>query len=65
MTELEESLLAKLQELGGESSTFLITKADGPWGEMGDPDARMAAVNSLHDQGAVVYDTDKDIVTAA
>lgn len=65
MTELEESLLSMLRDLGGESSAFLITKADGPWGEMGDPDARMAAVKSLDAQGTVVYDADKDIVTAA
>lgn len=63
MTDLEEAVLAKLRDFGGESSAFLMTNPDGPWGELGDSDTLLGAIKSLHAQGVLVYDADKDVVT--
>ncbi len=64
MSDVEQAVLSKLKELGGESSAFLITNAEGPWGDIGDPDARMAAIKSLDAQGAVKFDAGNEVVTA-
>jgi len=65
MSELEEAMLSRLRDFGGESSAYLMTNPEGPWGELGDTDTLMAAIKSLHDQGAVVYDAGSDVVAIA
>ncbi len=65
MSELEESMLSLLRDFGGESSAYLMTNPEGPWGKLGDTDTLMAAIKSLHDQGTVVYDAGSDVVAVA
>ncbi|RKZ51662.1 MAG: hypothetical protein DRR16_01465 [Candidatus Parabeggiatoa sp. nov. 3] len=65
MTDIEESMLSILRDFGGESSAFLMTNADGPWGKLGDSDTLKATMKSLQDQGAVTYDADNDVVKVA
>jgi hypothetical protein len=65
MTDIEESMLSILRDFGGESSSFLMTNPDGPWGKLGDADTLKATMKSLQDQGAVAYDADNDVVKVA
>ncbi len=65
MTDLEASVLSILKDFGGESSAFLITNPDSPWGKLGDADTLMAAIKSLKDQGAINYNEADDIVSVA
>jgi len=65
MNELEESIVSILKEFGGESSIFLITNPESPWGKLADADTLTAAVKSLHAQGVVVFNEADESVTVA
>jgi hypothetical protein len=65
MTDLEKTVLSRLRDFGGESSAFLMTNPDGPWGELGNSDTLLETIKSLHAQGTVVHDADKGVVTIA
>ncbi len=62
MSDIETQVLDILKEFGGESSMFLITNPDSPWGKLGDEGALKAAVESLVSQGAVEHDAGSDVV---
>jgi|GEM_PF-1135991 len=63
MTDQEKELLSLLKQFGGESSVFLITNPESPWGHIADPDARTEMIQSLAGQGFLTHDTSDDIVT--
>jgi len=63
MNDTEEAILSVLRDFGGESSAFLMTNPDGPCGHLGDSDTLLNTIKSLHDQGALVYDTGNDVIT--
>ncbi len=62
MSDIDTQVLDILKEFGGESSMFLITNPDSPWGKLGDSATLKAAVESLVAQGAVEYDAGSDVV---
>jgi len=62
MSDIDTQVLDILKEFGGESSMFLITNPDSPWGKLGDADSLKAAVESLVAQGTVEYDAGSDVV---
>jgi hypothetical protein len=65
MTDIEESMLSILRDFGGESSSFLMTNPEGPWGKLGDENTLKATMKSLQDQGAISYDEGNDVVKVA
>ncbi len=62
MSDVEAQVLDILKQFGGESSMFLITNPDSPWGKLGNAAALKAAVEALIAQGAVEHDAGNDVV---
>jgi len=65
MNDLENNVLSILRDFGGESSLFLITNPDSPWGKLSDPNSLTEAVKSLNSKGLVVHNPADDTVTVA
>lgn len=63
MSDIADDVLKILNDFGGESSMFLITNPESPWGKLGDEGALKAAVDSLVAAGKV--STDGDVVKAS
>lgn len=65
MNDLENNVLSILRDFGGESSVFLITNPDSPWGKLSDSNSLLEAVKSLNAKGLVVHNPADDSVTIA
>ena len=65
MNDLENNILSILRDFGGESSLFLITNPESPWGKLSDAGSLTEAVKSLNAKGLVVHNPADDTVTVA